>query len=293
MSIPSTSTRAVSTEENETGKQTSVPPYASSIGQISDEKPEGLIPPSTDILDSSRNSTSYQAMEVPSRRAGGKGTEMVHFGEQQMRGERDKRASGEELDEIQVATTDVGLQRLESNSSDATGIGGHTLGTSNSLFNSVASSQRSLFRSATSSAGTRSWGGMKSRKKALKGTPEGRRLAALGFEEELSRTFDFWASWGIGMCNIGFMPGKSSTPAEVMGEMLTFYHYLLPANRDVLGIDDCDGDRGWIYVGGQLASRRSLYVYDSCRTWRNGKCLSGRWSDVYLDFPPESKLEKI
>ncbi|KAL8292658.1 hypothetical protein RQP46_001270 [Phenoliferia psychrophenolica] len=38
-------------------------------------------------------------------------------------------------------------------------------------------------------------------------TYENSRLAALGFEEELSRDFDFWASWGVAVCNIGFLPG--------------------------------------------------------------------------------------
>ncbi|KAM0752190.1 hypothetical protein T439DRAFT_287531 [Meredithblackwellia eburnea MCA 4105] len=33
------------------------------------------------------------------------------------------------------------------------------------------------------------------------------RLAALGFEEELSRDFDFWAQFGVAICNIGFLPG--------------------------------------------------------------------------------------
>ena len=38
-------------------------------------------------------------------------------------------------------------------------------------------------------------------------TYENSRLAALGFEEELTRDFDFWASWGVALCNIGFLPG--------------------------------------------------------------------------------------
>lgn len=208
ISIHSTSARSVTTEESKTGEQrSSPPPTVSSMSDEILEQPRVPMQASTDILDSSQDSKPYQEQEPRSRSAGEKGIEMVHFGEQQVRGGRDKKVSGEGVDEIQVTTVDIGLQRLESNSSDATGIGGHTLGTSNSLFNSVASSQRSLFRSATSSAGTRSWGGIKSKKKTVKGTPEGRRLAALGFEEELSRTFDFWASWGIGMSNIGFMPG--------------------------------------------------------------------------------------
>ncbi|GAA5865779.1 hypothetical protein JCM1840_003257 [Sporobolomyces johnsonii] len=34
-----------------------------------------------------------------------------------------------------------------------------------------------------------------------------KRLAALGFEEELHRDYDFWASFGISLCNIGGLPG--------------------------------------------------------------------------------------
>ncbi|BGP10988.1 hypothetical protein JCM10049v2_006882 [Rhodotorula toruloides] len=34
-----------------------------------------------------------------------------------------------------------------------------------------------------------------------------KRLAALGFDEELSRDYDFFASWGISLCNIGGLPG--------------------------------------------------------------------------------------
>ncbi|GAA6012779.1 hypothetical protein JCM10207_005357 [Rhodosporidiobolus poonsookiae] len=36
-----------------------------------------------------------------------------------------------------------------------------------------------------------------------------KRLAALGFEEELSRDYDFFASWGISICNIGALPGTT------------------------------------------------------------------------------------
>ncbi|GAA6008097.1 hypothetical protein JCM11491_001882 [Sporobolomyces phaffii] len=64
---------------------------------------------------------------------------------------------------------------------------------------------------ATSSAGhgfdptatIRSW------KSSLTGrrNPDKKRLAALGFEEELQRDYDFWASFGISLCNIGGLPG--------------------------------------------------------------------------------------
>ncbi|GAA5986317.1 hypothetical protein JCM5350_002979 [Sporobolomyces pararoseus] len=37
--------------------------------------------------------------------------------------------------------------------------------------------------------------------------PDEKRLAALGFEEELQRDYDFWASFGISLCNIGGLPG--------------------------------------------------------------------------------------
>ncbi|GAA5899863.1 uncharacterized protein JCM6883_006013 [Sporobolomyces salmoneus] len=37
--------------------------------------------------------------------------------------------------------------------------------------------------------------------------PDKKRLAALGFEEELQRDYDFWASFGISLCNIGGLPG--------------------------------------------------------------------------------------
>lgn len=83
-----------------------------------------------------------------------------------------------------------------------------------SLFNSVASSQRPILERGISETTTTSISkstGSGWRKKAIiKVTPEQKRLAALGFHEELSRDFDFWASWGIGVCNIGYLPGKLS-----------------------------------------------------------------------------------
>ncbi|GAA5824675.1 hypothetical protein JCM11251_005297 [Rhodosporidiobolus azoricus] len=36
-----------------------------------------------------------------------------------------------------------------------------------------------------------------------------KRLASLGFEEELNRDYDFWASMGISLCNIGALPGTT------------------------------------------------------------------------------------
>ncbi|GAA6044220.1 hypothetical protein JCM8097_002269 [Rhodosporidiobolus ruineniae] len=41
------------------------------------------------------------------------------------------------------------------------------------------------------------------------GNFEKKRLAALGFEEELSRDYDFFASFGIAICNIGALPGTT------------------------------------------------------------------------------------
>ncbi|GAA5900155.1 hypothetical protein JCM6882_002628 [Rhodosporidiobolus microsporus] len=41
------------------------------------------------------------------------------------------------------------------------------------------------------------------------GNIDKKRLASLGFEEELHRDYDFWASWGISMCNIGALPGTT------------------------------------------------------------------------------------
>lgn len=42
--------------------------------------------------------------------------------------------------------------------------------------------------------------------------PDKKRLAALGFEEELQRDYDFWASFGISLCNIGGLPGEPPLP---------------------------------------------------------------------------------
>ncbi|GAA5985994.1 hypothetical protein JCM11641_004894 [Rhodosporidiobolus odoratus] len=39
------------------------------------------------------------------------------------------------------------------------------------------------------------------------GNIDKKRLASLGFEEELNRSYDFWASWSLSMCNIGALPG--------------------------------------------------------------------------------------
>ncbi|GAA5995300.1 uncharacterized protein JCM10292_005088 [Rhodotorula paludigena] len=54
-------------------------------------------------------------------------------------------------------------------------------------------------------------GTFKSWKSSVMGRRSGvydrKRLAALGFEEELTRDYDFWASWGIALCNIGGLPG--------------------------------------------------------------------------------------
>jgi hypothetical protein len=37
-----------------------------------------------------------------------------------------------------------------------------------------------------------------------------KKLASMGYEEELNRDYDFWASWGISICNIGALPGAFS-----------------------------------------------------------------------------------
>ena len=81
-------------------------------------------------------------------------------------------------------------------------------------FNSLASSQRPIL-SPNPSSGASGLTGLSSetparqRKRGGGGeTVERKRLAALGFEEELTRDFDFWASWGIGVCNIGFLHGE-------------------------------------------------------------------------------------
>ncbi|GAA5963162.1 hypothetical protein JCM8115_001040 [Rhodotorula mucilaginosa] len=54
-------------------------------------------------------------------------------------------------------------------------------------------------------------GTFKSWKSSMMGRRSGmydrKKLAALGFEEELTRDYDFWASWGIALCNIGGLPG--------------------------------------------------------------------------------------
>ncbi|KAK4704983.1 hypothetical protein P7C70_g1220, partial [Phenoliferia sp. Uapishka_3] len=88
-----------------------------------------------------------------------------------------------------------------------------------SSFNSLGSSQRPILlvqydsglSGATSGAPGSLESGM-SRPSWKKGggrvrTYEKSRLAALGFEEELTRDFDFFASWGVAICNIGFLPG--------------------------------------------------------------------------------------
>lgn len=59
-------------------------------------------------------------------------------------------------------------------------------------------------------------GTFKSWKSSMMGRRSGmydrKKLAALGFEEELTRDYDFWASWGIALCNIGGLPGKLLWP---------------------------------------------------------------------------------
>lgn len=89
-----------------------------------------------------------------------------------------------------------------------------------STFNSLGSSQRPMLAGRIDMSGASSGdhpgvleSGM-SRPSWKKGsgrvrTFEKNRLAALGFEEELTRDFDFWASWGVAVCNIGFLPGAS------------------------------------------------------------------------------------
>lgn len=82
-------------------------------------------------------------------------------------------------------------------------------------FNSLASSQRPILNPSTTTTATNPtttsttnpW--KRNPKSKQQGTisVERKRLAALGFEEELDRNFDFWASWGMGVCNIGFLPG--------------------------------------------------------------------------------------
>ena len=98
-----------------------------------------------------------------------------------------------------------------------------TLGLSLNLpsasFNSLGSSQRPLVveRLDSNTSGTQDPGTLESgmsRPSWKKGSGrvsnfEKTRLAALGFEEELTRDFDFWANWGVALSNIGFLPGES------------------------------------------------------------------------------------
>lgn len=87
-------------------------------------------------------------------------------------------------------------------------------------FNSLASSQRPIL-SPNPSSDASGLTGLSSETPARRkrtgggGTVERKRLAALGFEEELTRDFDFWASWGIGMCNIGFLHGEPDAEGGV------------------------------------------------------------------------------
>jgi hypothetical protein len=64
-------------------------------------------------------------------------------------------------------------------------------------------------------------GTFKSWKSSMMGRRSGmydrKKLAALGFEEELTRDYDFWASWGIALCNIGGLPGQSTTFLRSVG----------------------------------------------------------------------------
>lgn len=72
--------------------------------------------------------------------------------------------------------------------------------------------------SATNSAGSGlGLGSWKSRSGKLGATLEKKRLAALGFEEELSRDYDFWASAGLTVCNIGGFPGSSNLSVSLCG----------------------------------------------------------------------------
>lgn len=66
--------------------------------------------------------------------------------------------------------------------------------------------------SATAGIGagtTTTWAALSSWKsRSGKTTIEKKRLRALGFEEELTREYDFWASVGLTICNIGGFPGE-------------------------------------------------------------------------------------
>lgn len=91
--------------------------------------------------------------------------------------------------------------------------------------------------------------------------PDKKRLAALGFEEELQRDYDFHASFGISLCNIGGLPGKHSLQTPSCS-ILT--HHLV--NRNRVGRSDGVADRGREYVRCRLAYIRSLHVQSRRRT---------------------------
>ncbi|BGP19556.1 hypothetical protein JCM10213_000156 [Rhodosporidiobolus nylandii] len=56
-------------------------------------------------------------------------------------------------------------------------------------------------------------GTFKSWKSSVMGRRSGmydkKRLASLGYDEEMDRSYDFWASWGLSLCNIGALPGTT------------------------------------------------------------------------------------
>lgn len=126
----------------------------------------------------------------------------------------------------------------------------------------------------TTTEGLGSW-----KSRSRKGpTIEKKRLAALGFEEELSRDYDFWASAGLTLCNIGGFPGESaelpiSASKRLVRSCMLMYHrtrryrsrrpYRLPHGRR-------------INVRHRLAYLWPLHALPRCRPRRDGQYVASR-----------------
>lgn len=105
-----------------------------------------------------------------------------------------------------------------------------------------------------------------------------KRLASMGYEEELNRDYDFWASWGISMCNIGALPGSFPLPfSSPSYPSLT----LLSHRRDTRCPHRLQD--GWrIDVQHPMADQRHFHDLRCRRARRDGVDLASSGSELHV-----------
>lgn len=121
------------------------------------------------------------------------------------------------------------------------------------------------------------------------GIYEKKRLAELGFDEELSRDYDFFASFGIAICNIGGLPGAHPLPPS-SGLVLTHID-TAPLNRYYPRRPDGPRSRRRLDVRHRVALVRPLHDVARGRPRRDGVDLARRRCHVHVGVPAVSESQ--